>query len=135
VRRLVALAVATSVMAVVACHKTTEPSISRYAGTWAVLTFTSPLGCGGFCGGYNRVPVLNDGSFQPGGNDSLYNVVAAIDSVGDINGSMIWDNPPVYTRDSVIGSCATIDSCAGSVTGGFPVSGAAVTFTMIRTLP
>jgi hypothetical protein len=134
VRRLVALAVALSVM-VVACHSTTAPFISPYSGTWAVLTFTSQAGCGGFCGGFNRVPVLNDGSFQPGGNDSLYNVVAVIDSLGGLRGSVIWDNPPVYTRDSLVGSCASIDSCAGSVTGGFPVSGAAVTFSMARNLP
>lgn len=133
-RRLVALAVATCIM-VVACHKTTAPSISRYSGTWAVLSFTSQVGCGGFCGGFNRIPVLNDGSLQPGGNDSLYNVVAVIDSGGDINGSVIWDNPPVYTRDSLVGSCASIDSCSGSVIGGFPVSGAAVTFSMERNLP
>jgi hypothetical protein len=135
VRRLVALAVAAFVSVCVGCHTTTAPSISRYAGNWAVLTFTSPLGCGGFCAGFNRVPVLSDGSFQPGGNDSLYNVVAVIDRMGGVTGSVIWDNPPDYTRDSLIGSCPSTDSCAGSVTGGVPASGAAVTFTMERNLP
>jgi len=134
VRRLVALVFGTSLV-LVACHKTTAPSISRYAGNWATMTFTSESGCGGFCGGFNRVPVLNDGSFQPGGNDSLYNVVGVIDSTGQIGGSVIWDNPPIYTRDSLVGSCASIDSCAGSVVGGLPMSGAAVTFTMARNVP
>jgi hypothetical protein len=119
---------------VLACHSTTGPSTSPYAGSWAVLAFTSDSGCGGFCGGFNHVPVLTDGSFQPGGNDLLYNVVGVIDSTGQIRGSVIWDNPPTYTRDSLVGSCASINACAGSVVGGFPVSGASVTFSMVRSL-
>jgi hypothetical protein len=133
VRRLVALAFAASLV-VLACHTTTAPSTSPYAGRWAVLAFTSDSGCGGFCGGFNHVPVLGNGSFRPGGNDLLYNVVGVIASTGQIRGSVIWDNPPTYTRDSLVGSCSSINSCAGSVVGGFPVSGASVTFSMMRTL-
>lgn len=118
-----------------ACRGTTAPVVSPYSGTWAVLAFTSGLGCGGFCGGFNRVPVLNDGSFDPGGNDSLYAVRAVIDGTGHITGSVVWDNPPIYTRDSLVGSCTSIDNCAGKVVGGFPVSGASVTFSMLRNLP
>jgi hypothetical protein len=134
VRRLVAIVVASSLMAL-ACRKTTEPTISVYEGIWAQLTFTSQGGCGGFCGGFDNLAVLNDGSFEPGGNDSLYNVVAVIDSTGHIRGTVIWDNVPVYTTDSLVGACPTIDTCSGSVIGGFPVSGAPVTFSMIRTEP
>jgi hypothetical protein len=86
------------------------------------------------CGGFNHVPVLTDGSFQPGGNDLLYNVVGVIDSAGQMRGSVIWDNPPSYTRDSLFGSCSTINACAGSVVGGVPLSGASVTFSMVRSL-
>jgi hypothetical protein len=134
VRRLVAIVAACSLMAL-ACRKTTEPTISVYEGVWAELTFTSAAGCGGFCGGYNRVAVLNDGSFQPGGSDSLYKVVAVIDSTGHIRGTVVWDNVPLYTTDSLVGICATIDACSGSVIGGFPASRAAVTFSMIRNAP
>ncbi len=101
VRRLVAIVAASSLL-VVACRKTTEPTISVYEGIWAELTFTSQGGCGGFCGGFNRVAVLNDGSFEPGGSDSLYKVVAVIDSTGHIRGSVIWDNVPDYTTDSLV---------------------------------
>ena len=132
-RRLVVLALAAPLV-VLACHSTTAPSTSPYAGSWAVLAFTSDSGCGGFCGGFNHVPVLTNGSFQPGGNDLLYNVVGVIDSTGQIRGSVIWDNPPTYTRDSLVGSCPSINACAGSVVGGFPVSGASVTFSMMRSL-
>jgi hypothetical protein len=118
-----------------ACRKTTEPTISVYEGVWAELAFTSAAGCGGFCGGFNRVAVLNDGSFQPGGSDSLYKVVAVIDSTGHIRGTVTWDNVPAYTTDSMVGSCSSIGSCTGSVIGGFPPSGAAVTFSMIRNAP
>jgi len=62
-------------------------------------------------------------------------VVAVIDSTGHIRGSVIWDNVPDYTTDSLVGACPTIDNCSGSVIGGFPVSGAPVTFTMIRNEP
>jgi len=134
VRRLVAIVAATSLM-VLGCRGTTEPTISVYEGIWAELTFTSQAGCGGFCGGFDRFAVLNDGSFQPGGSDSLYKVVAVIDSTGHIRGSVIWDNVPDYTTDSLVGACPTIDNCSGSVIGGFPVSGAPVTFTMIRNEP
>ena len=133
-RRLVAIVVASSLMAL-ACRKTTEPTISVYEGVWAELTFTSQGGCGGFCGGFDRLAVLNDGSFQPGGSDSLYNVLAVIDSTGHIRGTVTWDNVPIYTKDSLVGACPTIDNCSGSVIGGFPVSGAPVTFSMIRNEP
>jgi hypothetical protein len=118
-----------------ACRKTTEPIISVYSGVWAQLTFRSEAGCGGFCGGFNRVAVLNDGSFQPGGSDSLYSVVAVIDSTGHIKGTVVWDNVPIYTTDSLVGICATTDTCSGSVIGGFPGTGAPVTFSMIRNEP
>jgi hypothetical protein len=118
-----------------ACHKTTAPIISAYEGVWAELTFTSAAGCGGFCGGFDRLAVLNDGSFEPGGSDSLYNVIAVIDSTGHIRGTVVWDNVPVYTTDSIVGSCSSIDSCAGSVIGGFPSNGARVTFSMTRNAP
>jgi hypothetical protein len=134
VRRLVAIVAVFSLM-VLACRKTTEPTISVYEGIWAEMTFTSQGGCGGFCGGFDRVAVLNDGSFQPGGSDSLYNVVAVIDSTGHIRGRVVWDNVPVYTTDSLVGTCPTTDNCSGTVVGGFPVSGAAVTFTMMRNEP
>jgi hypothetical protein len=134
VRRLVAIVAACSLVAL-ACRKTTAPTISMYAGIWTELTFTSPAGCGGFCGGYNNVAVLNDGSLEPGGSDSLYNVVAVIDSTGHIKGTVVWDNVPVYTTDSLVGICATTDNCSGSVIGGFPVSGARVTFSMVRNSP
>lgn len=132
-RRLVVLAFAVPLI-VLACHSTTGPSTSPYAGSWAILEFDSDSGCGGFCGGFNHVPVLTNGSFQPGGNELLYNVVGAIDSTGHIRGSVIWDNPPTYTRDSLVGSCSTTNACAGSVVGGVPVSGASVTFSMMRSL-
>jgi hypothetical protein len=134
VRRLVAIVAACSLMAL-ACRKTTAPTISPYEGVWAELSFTSPAGCGGFCGGFNRVAVLNDGSFQPGGSDSLYKVVAVIDSTGHVRGSVVWDNVPDYTTDSLVGACPTTDTCSGSVIGGFPGSGAPVAFSMIRSEP
>lgn len=133
-RRLVGLAIASS-LAGLACSSTTGPTISAYAGNWAAITFTSDAGCGGSCGGFNHVTVLANGSFQPGGNGLLYNVVGVIDSTGTIRGSVIWDNPPAYTRDSLVGACALVNSCQGSAVGGFPGTGAAVLFTMERTLP
>jgi hypothetical protein len=134
VRRLVTIVAACSLIAL-ACRKTTAPTISVYEGVWTELTFTSAAGCGGFCGGFNNVAVLNDGSFQPGGSDSLYNVVAVIDTTGHVRGTVVWDNVPVYTTDSLVGLCPTIESCAGSVIGGFPSNGAAVTFSMSRPAP
>ncbi len=133
-RRLVTIVAACSLIAL-ACRKATEPTISVYGGVWAALTFTSEAGCGGTCGAFNRVAVLNDGSFQPGGSDSLYRVVAVIDSTGHIKGTAVWDNVPVYTTDSLVGICPATDTCSGSVIGGFPVSGAPVTFSMIRNEP
>lgn len=132
-RRLVVLALAAPLV-VLGCRSTTAPTTSPYVGSWAVLAFTSDSGCGGFCGGFNHVAVLANGSFQPGGNALLYNVVGVIDSTGQIRGSVIWDNPPTYTRDSLVGSCPTVNACAGSVVGGFPISGASVTFSMMRNL-
>jgi len=128
------MVVASCVM-VLACHKTTEPSISVYAGVWTQLSFKSASGCGGFCGGFNNLSVFSDGSFQPGGSDSLYNVVAVIDSTGHIRGSVTWDDVPNYTKDSMVGACPSIDACSGSVVGGTPASGAPVTFSMNRNAP